>query len=287
MAINRQQYAKVSTSRSTLPVSNGLFVPGVAVLLADSYPLQPRQGGQAGQAGRRSHGGPDHVLHGARPTTPRPSGRAVPSAGGVGRRSASRSRLDHRGEQNDLINNALAGSFQALLWRQFGAVDPDLNYIFWSTTTISSGRCPSTWPATPTRSSRRRSWPGGPARRRRGAGRGLPDGQQAAGPRPALPVDDRAVWAVIGDPTRCRTSTTRPPRTGQGLRHDRRLHLADPDLDQLSVRAMSGSHTGRRGRRADQFVHAPGARGRGLRGRRTSPAARRHSTCSPRPPTSR
>jgi peptide/nickel transport system substrate-binding protein len=39
-------------------------------------------------------------------------------------------------EQNDLIDNALAGKFEALEWRQFGAVDPDLNYIFWSTTTI-------------------------------------------------------------------------------------------------------------------------------------------------------
>ena len=42
-------------------------------------------------------------------------------------------------QQNDVINNALAGKYQALAWRQFGAVDPDLNYIFWSTTTVSSG----------------------------------------------------------------------------------------------------------------------------------------------------
>ena len=42
-------------------------------------------------------------------------------------------------EQNETINNALAGKYQALGWRQFGAVDPDLNYIFWSTTTVSSG----------------------------------------------------------------------------------------------------------------------------------------------------
>jgi peptide/nickel transport system substrate-binding protein len=41
-------------------------------------------------------------------------------------------------QQNDLINNALAGSFQAYEWRQFGAVNPDLNYIFWSNTTIYS-----------------------------------------------------------------------------------------------------------------------------------------------------
>jgi len=37
--------------------------------------------------------------------------------------------------QSALINDALAGTYQATGWRQFGAVDPDLNYIFWSTTT--------------------------------------------------------------------------------------------------------------------------------------------------------
>ena len=42
-------------------------------------------------------------------------------------------------QQNEIINNALAGKYQAVAWRQFGAVDPDLNYIFWSTTTVSSG----------------------------------------------------------------------------------------------------------------------------------------------------
>ncbi len=39
--------------------------------------------------------------------------------------------------QNELIDDALRGDFQASLWRQFGAVDPDLNYVFWSPTTIS------------------------------------------------------------------------------------------------------------------------------------------------------
>ena len=33
-------------------------------------------------------------------------------------------------QQNQTINNTLAGKYQALGWRQFGAVDPDLNYIF-------------------------------------------------------------------------------------------------------------------------------------------------------------
>ncbi len=39
-------------------------------------------------------------------------------------------------QQDDLINNALAGQFEAVEWRQFAAVDPDLNYLFWSPTTI-------------------------------------------------------------------------------------------------------------------------------------------------------
>ena len=37
-------------------------------------------------------------------------------------------------QQADIINTALLGSFEAQVWRQFGAVDPDLNYIFWSPT---------------------------------------------------------------------------------------------------------------------------------------------------------
>lgn len=37
--------------------------------------------------------------------------------------------------QGPLINDALAGTYQATTWRQFGAVDPDLNYTWWSTTT--------------------------------------------------------------------------------------------------------------------------------------------------------
>jgi peptide/nickel transport system substrate-binding protein len=36
--------------------------------------------------------------------------------------------------QDSIINVALTGGFQALTWRQFGAVNPDLNYIFWTPT---------------------------------------------------------------------------------------------------------------------------------------------------------
>lgn len=40
--------------------------------------------------------------------------------------------------QAEIINTALLGNFEGQLWRQFGAVDPDLNYIFWSPTNINS-----------------------------------------------------------------------------------------------------------------------------------------------------
>ena len=40
--------------------------------------------------------------------------------------------------QSTLINDALAGTYQATTWRQFGAVDPDLNYV-WFTTQLASG----------------------------------------------------------------------------------------------------------------------------------------------------
>jgi peptide/nickel transport system substrate-binding protein len=39
--------------------------------------------------------------------------------------------------QSALINNAIAGTYEAVTWRQFGAVDPDLNYVWWSTTTVA------------------------------------------------------------------------------------------------------------------------------------------------------
>jgi len=41
-------------------------------------------------------------------------------------------------QQANIINTALLGSFQAQVWRQFGAVNPDLNYIFWSPTNANT-----------------------------------------------------------------------------------------------------------------------------------------------------
>ncbi|MGA2208898.1 MAG: ABC transporter substrate-binding protein [Acidimicrobiales bacterium] len=37
-------------------------------------------------------------------------------------------------QQSALIDDALAGGYQVFAWRQFASIDPDLNYVFWSST---------------------------------------------------------------------------------------------------------------------------------------------------------
>ena len=143
-------------------------------------------------------------------------------------------------QQNDTINNALAGKYQALGWRQFGAVDPDLNYIFWSTTTVSSGALSINMA--------RNSDPQIETALLQGRASTDKEVRETAyktvNKRLALDLPylwtDRAVWAVIGDPTVQNFNNPTTPQGAAGLRHDRRLHLADPDLDQLSWRQMSG-----------------------------------------------
>ena len=40
-------------------------------------------------------------------------------------------------EQAELISNAITGKFQAYTFEQFAAGDPDINYVWWSTTTVA------------------------------------------------------------------------------------------------------------------------------------------------------
>jgi ABC-type transport system substrate-binding protein len=135
LAINRPQYAKV-IDEGVLPVSNGLFIPGSPYYSKTAYPnFNPTQSKKlVSQA--KSSGGPSAISF-TLATTNSPAaqrGQAFlqQAFGQVGMKVTPKVV-----EQNDLINNALAGKFQAQTWRQFGAVDPDLNYIFWSTTTVS------------------------------------------------------------------------------------------------------------------------------------------------------
>jgi peptide/nickel transport system substrate-binding protein len=135
-AVNRAQYVRV-IDEGVLPVSNGLFVPGSQYFSATNYPrYNPSNAKKLVSAAARKNGGPISFTYGSTnsPAALRAAQYLEQAWKAVGFQVST-----NIVQQNQTINNALAGKYQALGWRQFGAVDPDLNYIFWSTTTVSSG----------------------------------------------------------------------------------------------------------------------------------------------------
>lgn len=135
-AINRNQYARV-IDEGVLPVSNGLFVPGSPYYSKTNYPkYNPSHAKKLVHAAAKKNGGPISFTYGS---TNSPAALRAAQYLEQAWRSVGFQVSTNIVQQNQTINNALAGKYQALGWRQFGAVDPDLNYIFWSTTTVSSG----------------------------------------------------------------------------------------------------------------------------------------------------
>jgi peptide/nickel transport system substrate-binding protein len=133
MAINRNQYAAV-IDQNVLPVSNGLFVPGSPYYSPTNYPkYNPGQAAKLVRAAEKAHGGPISFTLGS---TNSPSAIRAQQYTQQAWQAVGFKVQNTIVEQNQYINNALVGKYQALGWRQFGAVDPDLNYIFWSTTTV-------------------------------------------------------------------------------------------------------------------------------------------------------
>jgi len=133
MAINRAQYAK-EIDDNVLPVSTGLFTKGSPYYSATAYPsYNPTEAKKLVKQVQKSTGKPVSFTMG---TTPAPAATRAQQYLQQAWQEVGFVVKDTIVEQNDLIDNALAGKFEALEWRQFGAVDPDLNYIFWSTTTI-------------------------------------------------------------------------------------------------------------------------------------------------------
>jgi peptide/nickel transport system substrate-binding protein len=134
MAVNRAQYAKV-IDVNVNPVANGLFTPGSPFYSKTSYPsYNPTEAKKLVKAAEKS-GGSSAVSF---------TIGTINSSYAVREQEYLQQAFQDVGfkvstnivQQDDLINDALAGTFQALTWSQFGAVDPDLNYIFWSSTTI-------------------------------------------------------------------------------------------------------------------------------------------------------
>ena len=201
-----------SSTRDVLPVSNGLFMPGSPYYSNDGYPAYNPSAkpsklvAKVKAAGSRCPSPRLDQLAGRHQGQSSTSQQALQHGGHSRSRRTSSSRTTHH-------QHALAGNFQALTWRQFGAVDPDLNYIFWSTTTASLRvRCPSTWPAT--RDPTHRDRPAGRARpaptRRPGAAYQTVNQRLAIGP--PLPVERPGRLGRRSATRPCRTSTTRPRR---------------------------------------------------------------------------
>ncbi len=136
MALNRTQYAKV-IDQGVLSVSQGLFVPGSPYYSKTSFPAyNPTEAKRLISHAASANGGPISFTLG---TTNGPAAIRAQEYIQQAMQAVGFKVTNTIVEQNDLINDALAGKFEALTWRQFGAVDPDLNYIFWSTTTVSTG----------------------------------------------------------------------------------------------------------------------------------------------------
>jgi peptide/nickel transport system substrate-binding protein len=211
MAINRKQYVQVIDANAE-PVSNGLFVPGSPYYSATAYPsYNPSEASKLVNAAAKRNGGPISFTF---------AGTGSPAA--VRAQQYIQQAFQAVGfhvqptqvEQNELINNALAGKYEATGWRQFSAVDPDLNYIFWSPTTANASGTLSINMA-------RNSDPA--IEQALQAGRTSSDhdvrakAYQTVNKRLALDLPylwlDRAVWAVMGKPS---VQNFNNPTTPQG-----------------------------------------------------------------------
>jgi|HubBroStandDraft_4_1064222.scaffolds.fasta_scaffold67048_2 ABC-type transport system substrate-binding protein len=133
MAINRPQYAQV-IDEGVLPVSNGLFPTNSPYYSKTAFPAYNPTEAKKLVAQVKSSGGASAVTT-TLATTNSPAAQRAQAYIQQAWQAVGLKVSPTVSEQNELINNALVGKFQANTWRQFGAVDPDLNYIFWSTTT--------------------------------------------------------------------------------------------------------------------------------------------------------
>ena len=195
-----------------LPVSTGLFVPGSPYYSTTKYPAyNPSEATKLVKAAATANGGPISFSYGS--TNSPAAIRAAEYLEQAWQQVGFQCKTNIV-QQNDTINNALAGKYQALGWRQFGAVDPDLNYIFWSTTTVSSG-------ALSINMARNSDPQIEAALQAQGRASTDKDVREAAyrtvNKRLAIDIPylwtDRADWAVIGDPT---VQNFNNPTTPQG-----------------------------------------------------------------------
>jgi ABC-type transport system substrate-binding protein len=131
-SIDTHAYSKIIDLGVNAP-SNGLFVRGTPYYSDPGYPkYDPRGAAALIRKVQHDTGKPvSFTLDGVPTPSAERSGQYLQQALQAAGMKVSLANF----QQNELINNALVGKFQLAQWRQFGAVQPDLNYIFWSTTT--------------------------------------------------------------------------------------------------------------------------------------------------------
>lgn len=132
-ATNRLQYAKVIDLDVNAP-STGIYQPGSPYYSKTSYPDYDPAGARAlVKKVERKTGRPFafSFTSVASPYTYRIAEYVQSTLQQVGMKVT----IDSI-ETDELISNALAGTFQATEWSQFGGMSPDLNYIWFSTTTV-------------------------------------------------------------------------------------------------------------------------------------------------------
>ena len=131
MAVSTADYSKV-IDNGICPSSNGPFASGSPYYAPTGYPdPDPDRAKQLVKEVQQQTGQPvavtiDHVPD---PITARIAEYIQQQFENAGMQVALATI-----QQAQEIGTALSGTFQSIVWQQFGAVNPDLNYIFWSPT---------------------------------------------------------------------------------------------------------------------------------------------------------
>ena len=134
MATNSKEYAKVIDVGINAPVA-GLFLPGSPYYTKTAYPApNPKGAAKLVKEIEKETGAPvSFTLTATNNSYVERAAQFLQQAWG----DAGMKVTINIQEQAALINDALAGKYQATTWRQFDAVVPDLNYVWWSTTTAT------------------------------------------------------------------------------------------------------------------------------------------------------
>ncbi len=127
--INRTQYTKVIDKGVNSPM-NGLFIPGSPYYTKTAYPNYDPAGAASLIKKVQQQTGKS-VSFNLNSTSDPETLAAAQFLQQAWQQAGMKVNINIIA-QATIINNALAGTYQTTLWRQFGAVDPDLNYVWWT-----------------------------------------------------------------------------------------------------------------------------------------------------------